>query len=244
MIAARWGLPNLQAGDTTRAMELVADNLTCRRGGRVVFRDLSFRVGTGQALLLRGPNGAGKSTLLRVIAGMLPVQAGDVAVGAGSLQRDRAAVQEQIAYAGHLDAVKPALTVRQNLALWAGIFGVEHTAIEAELERFDLARIGDRPVSQCSAGQKRRLGLARLPVMQRPVWLLDEPTVSLDASASALVADMIREHCAGGGIVLAATHIDLGLADSPVLELQGESAVAERVAEDTIADAFLSGDWT
>ena len=225
-------------------MELVADNLTCRRGGRIVFRDLSFRVSTGQAVLLRGPNGAGKSTLLRVIAGMLPVLAGDVSVGEASLISDRSALQEQIAYAGHLDAVKPALTVRQNLVLWAGIFGAGEAGIDAELERFDLARIAARPVSQCSAGQKRRLGLARLPVVQRPVWLLDEPTVSLDASASVLVADLIRDHCAKGGIVLAATHIDLGLTDTSVLQLQGENAVAQASAPDTSEDAFLAGDWT
>ena len=226
-------------------MELVANTLTCRRGGRTVFRDLSFHANAGEAVLLRGPNGAGKSTLLRVIAGMLPVANGDVTLGGVSLQRDRSGVQEQIAYAGHLDAVKPALSVRKNLALWAGIFGASENGIEAELERFDLAHIAERPVSQCSAGQKRRLGLARLPVVQRPLWLLDEPTVSLDAAASALVADLIRDHCAGGGIVLAATHIDLGLTESRVLELQGERAGGDASRSDEASDdAFLAGDWT
>ena len=226
-------------------MELVADNLSCRRGGRVVFRDLSFRMSAGEAVLLRGPNGAGKSTLLRVIAGMLPPISGDVRVGEISLRQDRSAMQEQIAYAGHLDAVKPALSVRQNLSLWAGIFGAGNDRIDAEMERFDLARIADRPVSQCSAGQKRRLGLARLPVVQRPLWLLDEPTVSLDVSASALVADLIRDHCASGGIVLAATHIDLGLADANVLELQGETAASGVLSQESQADDdFLAGDWT
>ena len=209
-----------------------------------MFRDLSFRADAGEALLLRGPNGAGKSTLLRVIAGMLPMIAGDVSVGAVSLRSDRSAVQEQIAYAGHLDAVKPALSVRQNLVLWAGIFGVGDSGIDAELARFDLAHIADRPVSQCSAGQKRRLGLARLPVAKRPVWLLDEPTVSLDASASALVADLIRDHCAGGGIVLAATHIDLGLADTRVLELQGEQVSVLTDGGIAVDDDFLAGDWS
>ena len=154
-------------------------------------------------------------------------------------------MQEQIAYAGHLDAVKPALSVRQNLSLWAGIFGAGNDRIDAEMERFDLARIADRPVSQCSAGQKRRLGLARLQIVQRPLWLLDEPTVSLDVSASALVADLIRDHCASGGIVLAATHIDLGLADANVLELQGETAASGVLSQESQADDdFLAGDWT
>lgn len=238
-------MPNAQHRATTAAMELVADNLSCRRGGRTVFRDLSFRISAGEAVLLRGPNGAGKSTLLRVIAGMLPPRTGDVRIGDASLGQDRSAIQEQIAYAGHLDAVKPALSVRQNLALWAGIFGAGEAGLDTELERFDLARIADRPVSQCSAGQKRRLGLARLPVIKRPVWLLDEPTVSLDTSASALVADLIRDHCAGGGIALAATHIDLGLAGTRVLELQGEVTGPDGASPDqTSDDDFLAGDWS
>lgn len=236
-------MPNHATDDTTRAMNLVADQLNCRRGGRLVFRDLSFRVEAGEVVLLRGPNGAGKSTLLRVIAGMLPPQSGDVRLGEVSLRADRSGVQEQIAYAGHLDAVKTALTVRQNLSLWAGIFGAAAKDLDGVLERFDLARIADRPVSQCSAGQKRRLGLARLPVVDRTVWLLDEPTVSLDANASALVADLIRDHCAGGGIVLAATHIDLGLKDARVLELAAEQAMAGAHTDNT-DDAFLSGEWT
>lgn len=208
-----------------------------------MFRDLSFQVQAGEVVLLRGPNGAGKSTLLRVIAGMLPPLGGDVRLGEISLRADRSGVQEQIAYAGHLDAVKSALTVRQNLALWAGIFGAADADLDVVLERFDLVRIADRPVSQCSAGQKRRLGLARLPVVQRRVWLLDEPTVSLDASASALVADLIRDHCAGGGIVLAATHIDLGLKEARVLELASEQAQSAAASSD-MEDAFLSGDWS
>ncbi|MEM9062927.1 MAG: heme ABC exporter ATP-binding protein CcmA [Pseudomonadota bacterium] len=227
-------------------MSLEIDTLSCRRGGRWVFRDLSFRAEAGEAVLLRGPNGAGKSTLLRVISGMLPPMGGDVRYQNVSLQADRASLQEQIAYAGHLDAVKPALTVRQNLALWAGIFGVGDAGIDPVLDRFGLGAISDRPVAQCSAGQKRRLGLARLPVIGRPLWLLDEPTVSLDADATALVADLIRDHCADGGLVVAATHIDLGLADPRVLELRGEvaSELPSEGAESGNDDAFLAGDWT
>ena len=225
-------------------MDLQIDQLSCRRGGRDVFRDLSFRADAGDAVLLRGPNGAGKSTLLRVIAGMLPPTGGDVRLGDSALAQDRSALQERIAYAGHLDAVKPALTVQQNLSLWAGIFGVPKTPVPDVLARFDLERIADRPVAQCSAGQKRRLGLARLPVIGRPLWLLDEPTVSLDTTASALVADLIRDHCTKGGIAIVATHIDLGLPDARLLELAGEQDAKPMAATGTSDDAFLSGDWS
>lgn len=209
-----------------------------------MFRDLSFRAEAGDAVLLRGPNGAGKSTLLRVIAGMLPPTAGDVILGDVTLAEDRSALQERIAYAGHLDAVKPALTVQQNLSLWAGIFGMPKTPVPEVLSRFDLERIADRPVAQCSAGQKRRLGLARLPVIGRPLWLLDEPTVSLDTTASALVADLIHDHCAGGGIAIIATHIDLGLSDARLLELAGEQDAKPSASAEPSGDAFLSGDWS
>ncbi len=222
-------------------MDLVIDKLTCRRGGRTVFRDLSFRL-SGGAALLRGPNGAGKSSLLRQLAGFVPVASGDVRLGQTSLRTDRSAFQEHVAYAGHLDAVKPALTVRQNLGLWASLFGAVPVRADTALERFGLDAIAGRPAAECSAGQKRRLGLARLLVMERPLWLLDEPTVSLDADASALVAELITEHCAAGGLALIATHIDLGLAEAPVLQLaaaRGEDA--PQGADEP--DAFLSGDW-
>ena len=227
-------------------MELVANNLSCRRGGRMVFRDLSFRVAAGEAIMLRGPNGAGKSTLLRVMAGLLPASGGDLQLGDTSLGADRSGLQERVAYSGHLDAVKPALTVRQNLALWAGIFAADSGRIDRAMDEFGLSRFADRPVSQCSAGQKRRLGLARMPVVDRVLWLLDEPTVSLDAEASARVAGLIRDHCAAGGIAMVATHIDLGLADSRVIELQGEvqNPGEASMQAGTASDAFLGGDWT
>ena len=211
--------------------------LSCRRGGRLVFRGLDFSLGAGRAALLRGPNGVGKSTLLRVIAGFVPPSEGDVRVGGIALTRDRAGVQEQIAYAGHLDAVKPALSVAQNLTHWADLFG--GGGVHDALETFGLEAIADRPAAQCSAGQKRRLGLARLLVMNRPYWLLDEPTVSLDVESTDLVARLVRAHCAAGGTALIATHVEMDLDDPDVLQMTPVKP-QDRVLE----DAFLEGTWT
>lgn len=200
-----------------------------------------FIVPGGRAVVVRGPNGAGKSTLLRVLAGLLPNSAGSVSLGEITLSEDRSGYQEQVAYAGHLDAVKPALTVAQNLGLWAGVHGTASDRVERALDHFGIEHIVDRPAAQCSAGQKRRLGLARLMVMDRPLWLLDEPTVSLDAASSELVSELVRQHCAGGGIALVATHIDLGLVDAQVIEI---APVATRPLETADDADFLAGDWT
>ena len=220
-------------------MDLILDNLACRRAGRLVFHDLCFRVEAGQAAALRGPNGVGKSTLLRQLAGLIPVAGGEARLGEVSLVRDRQGFQERVAYAGHLDAVKPALSIGENLTLWAEIHGNDAARAEAALERFGLDIIATRPAAQCSAGQKRRLGLARLLVANRPLWLLDEPTVSLDADAAALVADLVREHIAAGGMALIATHVELGLGDIPTLEMTPPEADAHH--QD---DPFLAGAWT
>ncbi len=220
-------------------MDLILDNLTCRRAGRLVFHDLCFRVGAGRAAALRGPNGVGKSTLLRQLSGLIPVTGGDARLGDISLAGDRQGFQERVAYAGHLDAVKPALSIGENLTLWAGIHGSDGARAEAALVRFGLDAIATRPAAQCSAGQQRRLGLARLLVADRPLWLLDEPTVSLDTDAAALVADLVREHIAAGGMALIATHVELGLGDIPTLEMTPPEADAHH--QD---DPFLAGSWT
>ncbi|MEE8453386.1 MAG: heme ABC exporter ATP-binding protein CcmA, partial [Limibaculum sp.] len=196
-------------------------------------------VEAGQAAALRGPNGVGKSTLLRQLAGLIPVAGGEARLGEVSLVRDRQGFQERVAYAGHLDAVKPALSIGENLTLWAEIHGNDAARAEAALERFGLDIIATRPAAQCSAGQKRRLGLARLLVANRPLWLLDEPTVSLDADAAALVADLVREHIAAGGMALIATHVELGLGDIPTLEMTPPGVDAHH--QD---DPFLAGSWT
>lgn len=219
-------------------MNLTVDHLDCTRGGRAVIRGLGFSLAPGQAMALRGPNGVGKSTLLRVLAGFLPLRSGTVRLGEISLAKDITGFQEHVLYAGHLDAVKPALGVAENLRLWAGIYGTGEARIAAALAHFGLDRIAERPAAECSAGQKRRLGLARMMVMDRPLWLLDEPTVSLDVDAVRGVADLVRQHVATGGMALIATHVDLGLGEIAELRMTPVEDTPE-----TEADPFLQGSW-
>lgn len=225
---------------------LSVQGLALDRGGRRLVEDVAFHAAAGEALIVRGPNGIGKSTLLRTLAGLLPLRVGQVRLDHGQLGAvnlaDRAAFSEQVAYAGHLDAIKPALTVMRNIQTWAGLFGADPARAGAALERFGLMGLAERPAAQCSAGQKRRLGLARLLVTDRPLWLLDEPTVSLDRDSTAVVADMIAQHQATGGIAVIATHIDLGLAVARGLDLAPFKAEPARGADQ--ADAFLQGTWT
>ncbi len=187
-------------------MGLTVWDLTIARGGIRVLEGLSFALASGQALVLRGPNGVGKTTLLRTIAGLQPPVSGRVDVPADSL-----------VYAGHADGIKATLTVRENLSFWAQAFG--NTGISQAMDAFQLAPLGDRPAGALSAGQKRRLGLARLLVTGREIWVLDEPTVSLDVDAVAMFAAAVRAHLAGGGLALIATHIDLGLDEAQVLDV-------------------------
>ena len=187
-------------------MELVVTDLAVARGGVPVLEGVSFTVAGGEALVLRGPNGIGKTTLLRTVAGLQPPLAGRVGL-------DR----EAMAYAGHSDGIKATLSVRENLAFWADVFATDR--VPAALAAFELEGLADRYAGNLSAGQKRRLGLARMVVTGRPVWVLDEPTVSLDADAVAMFAGAVRAHLAGGGMALLATHIELGLEEARVLNL-------------------------
>ncbi|QUS36869.1 heme ABC exporter ATP-binding protein CcmA [Falsirhodobacter algicola] len=186
-------------------MELRVSGLGCMRGGTMVLRHLSLHLRAGEALILRGPNGAGKTTLLRTLAGLQPAAEGRIE-----------APEDAIAHSGHLDGVKAALTVRENLRFWASVHGRN---IGTALEDMNLSDLAGRAAGTLSAGQKRRLGLARLLVTGRPIWLLDEPTVALDTASTALFVRMIQRHLAGGGIAIIATHVDLGLGALPVLDL-------------------------
>ena len=192
-------------------MELSVTDLAVARGGLPVLESLSFSVRPGEALILRGPNGIGKTTLLRTIAGLQPPLAGAMNLPA-----------EAIAYAGHADGLKATLSVTENLLFWAAVYGTG--AIEPALDRMNLTGLRDRAAMSLSAGQKRRLGLARLLVTGRPVWVLDEPTVSLDAASVALFGEAVRGHLAGGGMAVMATHIDLGLPEARVLDLASYKA--------------------
>jgi len=186
--------------------DLTVSNLTVARGGIPVLEGLSFRLAAGRALVLRGPNGIGKTTLLRTLAGLQPAVAGEMSVP-----------PESLAYAAHADGLKAVLTVEENLAFWAAVNGTD--AAEAAMVAMNLTALRDRRAANLSAGQKRRLGLARILVTGRPIWVLDEPTVSLDAASVALFAAVVRAHLAAGGSALMATHIDLGLAEAEVLDL-------------------------
>lgn len=187
-------------------MEIRVDNLAVARGGVTVLQGLSFTVASGQALILRGPNGSGKTTLLRTLAGLQPAVAGTIHLA-----------PEAAAYGAHADGLKSTLTVRENLAFWAAIHGTD--TVESAMTGMDVASLANRRAAELSAGQKRRLGLARLLVTGRPVWLLDEPTVSLDAASVALFAGIVRQHLSGGGVAVIATHVDLGLPEAAVLDL-------------------------
>jgi heme exporter protein A len=184
---------------------LSVHDLSVARGGLRTLSGVSFALDVGQALILRGPNGIGKTTLLRTVAGLQPPVAGRIKMA-----------DDAVAYAAHADGLKSALSVAENLAFWAQVFGGGDVA--GAMAAMDLAALSDRPAAALSAGQKRRLGLARLLVARRPLWVLDEPTVSLDAASVSRFADMVRGHLAQGGAALIATHIDLGL-DARVLDL-------------------------
>ncbi|MDO5604240.1 MAG: heme ABC exporter ATP-binding protein CcmA [Paracoccus sp. (in: a-proteobacteria)] len=185
---------------------LAVHDLSVTRGGMRTLEGLDFVLNAGQALILRGPNGIGKTTLLRTIAGLQPALAGRIEM-----------MPDAIAYAAHADGLKPALSVAENLHFWAAVFG--RSEIDGAIGAMNLVALAARPAGSLSAGQKRRLGLARLIVTGRPIWVLDEPTVSLDAESVALFADVVRAHLTQGGAALMATHIDLGLPEAGVLDL-------------------------
>lgn len=202
---------------------LRVERLTLARGGRTLVVDLSFDLKSGEALVVTGPNGAGKSTLLRALAGLLTPASGAIAMtGDGVNADDLAAIHAH--YVGHSDAMKSALTARENLAFWGAALGarnVRQAAIAPDdvLRRVGLPQVADLPTGWLSAGQKRRVALGRLFMAPRPLWILDEPATALDRAAQDRLAAEMALHRKGGGLIVAATHAPLGLEDAHELRL-------------------------
>jgi heme exporter protein A len=198
-------------------MLLNVSNLNCLRADKLILSNVSLSVNNGDCLILRGPNGAGKTTLLRYLAGL----------GDGNYDSN-------IAFSGHLDGIKSTLTVRENLNFWAGIYGFDH--VDDVMEQISLTALGHRTAGDLSAGQKRRLGLARMLLTGASVWLMDEPTVSLDTATSDAIVAAITSHCVQGGAAIISTHIDLNIPRARVLNI---TKFAAKPTDHT--DPFLQG---
>jgi heme exporter protein A len=192
---------------------LVAEQLAAIRGERLVFSGIGFSVAAGGALLLVGPNGSGKSTLLRLLAGLVRAEAGRVLWRGEDALADLAEHAGRVAYLGHLDAVKAGLTAAENLSVWG------MRAVDEALAALGLAALAELPAKLLSAGQRRRLAVARLLARPAPIWLLDEPTLGLDAASVARFGALLATHRASGGVVVAATHLPLPLPDAAELAL-------------------------
>jgi heme exporter protein A len=200
-------------------IDLIGENLACRRGERFVFAAVDCRIAAGDALVLSGPNGSGKSSLLRLLATLLAPASGRLLWGGTPVEDDPAGYRASIHYVGHLDGVKPALSPREMLGFWAALRGVSHPAVDAALAAFGIEPIADWPCRWLSAGQRRRVGLARLIAAPAPVWLLDEPGAALDDDGEARLAAAIASHRAVGGRVAVATHQALAIPGATRLAL-------------------------
>jgi len=194
-------------------------DLCCRRGGRLVFEALDFALGPGDALMLVGPNGSGKSSLLRLMAGLLPPFLGELRWRGAPVPADPDAHRARLAYLGHLDAVKPSLSVAENLAFWIALGGGAAESGAAALARFGLDELASLPARYLSAGQRRRLALARVAALPKSLWLLDEPSTGLDTRSVAALEAAIEAHRRGGGIVVLSTHAPLDLPGAERLDL-------------------------
>ncbi len=190
-------------------MRLSGIGLRCIRGGREVFSGLDVTAESGHAVAITGPNGAGKTSLLRLLAGLLAMAGGSIGLEGGDPELT---LPEQAHYLGHRDALKPALTVSENLSFWRDFLGGGKSGESDALATVGLDHVAHLPAAYLSAGQRRRLSIARLLAIKRPVWLLDEPTSALDVAGQSAFAAIMTGHLAGGGIILAATHTPLGIA--------------------------------
>jgi heme exporter protein A len=197
-------------------MRLSASDLACRRGGRDVFAGISFAVAAGEALTISGRNGAGKSSLLRMVVGLLRIAAGRIALEGGDPELT---LGEQAHYLGHQDALKPALSVAENLRFWSRFLDAPTADVDQTLAAVGLETLADLPAAYLSAGQRRRLSIARLLGVKRPIWLLDEPASTLDSAAQHRLSEFMRAHLTAGGLILAATHGTLGLNGAQDLRL-------------------------
>lgn len=198
-------------------MKLIVENLRLERGARAVVAELSLTVASGEALILTGANGAGKSTLLRALAGLFTPASGKIRLDGLDAE---STVGENCHFIGHQNGLKSSLTAAENLTFWSNYLGATGPSRAASaLDRLQLSSLEAIPAAYLSAGQKRRLGLARLLVADRPIWLLDEPTVSLDQASARLLAGIVNAHVASGGIAVAATHLPLGLTNTRELRL-------------------------
>jgi heme exporter protein A len=206
-------------------MRLSGSDLTCRRGGREVFTGVGFSLAAGEGLAIRGRNGAGKSSLLRMVAGLVRVAAGAIMLDGGDPELS---LGEQAHYLGHQDALKPSLSVAENLRFWADFLGRRDAAIGEPLKATGLDALADLPAAYLSAGQRRRLSVARLLAVERPIWLLDEPASTLDAAAQDRLGEIMQAHLKAGGLLLAATHAPLALSGSRELWLDRPPLVQER----------------
>ena len=207
----------------TETPNLTVEGLSARRGGRTIFENLAFSLTSGEAAVVTGPNGSGKSTLLRVLAGLLPLDNGTVAVTPEP--------PAGLCYAGHRDGLKGALTVLENLTFWSNIYGVERTATQQVIDRMALNAVADMPADFLSAGWRRRAGLARLLLSNAPIWLLDEPYTALDTENVGRIDAVLSEHVEDGGIAILATHQPPGFEPTHRIEMSDYPAMASAEAE-------------
>ncbi len=217
-------------------MKLSGHNLSCERGGRLVFSGLDFSVSAGEMLILRGANGAGKTSLLRVIAGLNEVADGELVFEGGT---DDHPIASHCQFIAHQDAFKPALTVEENLQFWADFFVNDYKpgGVQLALEAFSLDALAGFSSALLSAGQKRRLALGRLAMIERPVWLLDEPTVGLDTASVKQLQTLMLGHLDNNGLIIATTHIDLGIKQAKVLDFAALKAAVLPAAGSSFSEA-------